>query len=97
MQGHLQILVNQGFMTVMEHAAYHMPVDPSFSMPVDPSFSMPVDGYVVIFVAFYEWGFGAPSHRFLLHIAAFMTLCEAYVGIDPELGMWNYFFRVQSP
>jgi hypothetical protein len=89
MQGHLQILVNQGFMTVTEHAAYHMPVDPSFSMPVD--------GYVVIFVAFYEWGFGAPSHRFLLHIAAFMTLCEAYVGIDPELGLRNYFFCVQSP
>jgi hypothetical protein len=30
-----------------------------------------------------------------LHIAAFVTLCEAYMGIDPELDMWKYFFRVQ--
>jgi hypothetical protein len=26
-----------------------------------------------------------------------MTLCEAYMGIDPELDMWKYFFRVQRP
>jgi hypothetical protein len=24
-----------------------------------------------------------------------MTLCEAYMGIDHEFNMWNYFFRVQ--
>jgi hypothetical protein len=23
-----------------------------------------------------------------------MTLCEAYLGIEPEFDMWNYFFRV---
>jgi hypothetical protein len=66
------------------------------------------------FMAFYEWGFDMPSHRFLrsllqyygleldnltrsrvLHIAAFMTLCEAYMGVDPELDLWNNFFRVR--
>jgi hypothetical protein len=69
----------------------------------DPAFLMPEEGYVVTFVAFYEWRFGVPSHLFLhlllrqygleLHnlaplgvllIAAFMTLCEAYMGIDPS-------------
>jgi hypothetical protein len=83
-------------------------------VPVDPTFPAPVKGYMVSFVAFYEWGFGTPSHRFLrlllqyynlelhnltpsgvLHIAAFMTLCEAYLRIDPEFNLWNYFFRVQ--
>jgi hypothetical protein len=28
------------------------------------------------------------------HIAAFVTLCEAYLGIDPDLDLWKYFFRV---
>jgi hypothetical protein len=22
-----------------------------------------------------------------------MTLCEAYMGIEPHFNMWNYFFR----
>jgi hypothetical protein len=30
----------------------------------------------------------------ILHIAAFVILCEAYMGIEPHLNPWNYFFRV---
>jgi hypothetical protein len=30
----------------------------------------------------------------ILHIAAFVTLCEAYMGIEPHFNLWNYFFRV---
>jgi hypothetical protein len=26
-----------------------------------------------------------------------MNLCEAYLGIDPEFDLWNYFFQVQCP
>jgi hypothetical protein len=26
---------------------------------------------------------------------AFMTLCEAYLGIKPELDLWKYFFRIR--
>jgi hypothetical protein len=33
----------------------------------------------------------------VLHIAAFVTPCEAYLGIDPEFDLWNYFFRVRHP
>jgi hypothetical protein len=29
----------------------------------------------------------------ILHIAAFMTLCEAYMGIEPHIDLWNYFFH----
>jgi hypothetical protein len=28
-----------------------------------------------------------------MHIAAFMTLCEAYMGIEPHFDLWNYFLR----
>jgi hypothetical protein len=31
----------------------------------------------------------------ILHIPAFMTLCETYMGIDPHFDLWNQFFRVQ--
>jgi hypothetical protein len=31
----------------------------------------------------------------ILHIAAFVTLCEAYMGIEPHFDLWNYFFHVQ--
>jgi hypothetical protein len=33
----------------------------------------------------------------VLHIAAFVALCEAYLGIDPDLDLWKYFFRVHHP
>jgi hypothetical protein len=25
-------------------------------------------------------------------MAAFVTLCEAYIGIEPHFNLWNYFF-----
>jgi hypothetical protein len=31
----------------------------------------------------------------ILHIAAFVTLCEAFMGIEPHLDLWNYFFRAR--
>jgi hypothetical protein len=33
----------------------------------------------------------------ILHIAAFMTLCEAYIGIDPLFDLWNYVLHVWCP
>jgi hypothetical protein len=31
----------------------------------------------------------------VLHVAAFVTLCQAYLGNDPDLDLWKYFFSVQ--
>jgi hypothetical protein len=31
----------------------------------------------------------------ILHIAAFMTLCEAYMWIEPHINLRSYFFRIQ--
>jgi hypothetical protein len=94
-QEHLQNLVSQGDMIAVKLATCRVPTDPA-SLP-------PVGGYIVACVAFYERGFGVPSHRFLcsllqfyglelhhltpsgiLHMVAFMTLCEAYMGIEPH-------------
>jgi hypothetical protein len=33
----------------------------------------------------------------ILHIAAFVTLCEAYMGIESHIDLWNYFFQAWLP
>jgi hypothetical protein len=64
--------------------------------------------------AFFEQGFGVPSHRFLhsllqfyglelhhltplgiLHMAAFVTPCEAYMGTEPHFDLCYYFFHAR--
>jgi hypothetical protein len=30
----------------------------------------------------------------VMHIAAFVTLCEAYIEIKPHFNLWNYFFHI---
>jgi hypothetical protein len=93
-------------MTVAELVASHVHKD-----PMSPALA---EGYVVSFVAFYEWGFVVSSHRFLhsllqhycmevhnlpssgiLHIMNFVTLCEAYMGIDSHFDLSNHFFRIR--
>jgi hypothetical protein len=91
----LQKLVSKGYMIAVEFATC----------------LVPSEGHVVVCKAFYERGFGVPSHRFLhsllwcygfklhhltpleiLHMVVFVTLCEAYIGIEPHLNLWNHFF-----
>jgi hypothetical protein len=31
----------------------------------------------------------------LLHIVCFITLCEAFMGIDPHWVLWKYLFRLR--
>jgi hypothetical protein len=50
-------LVSKGYMTTTEFATCLVPAG-----PVSPA---SVKGFIVACVAFYEWGFGLPSHRFL--------------------------------
>jgi hypothetical protein len=44
------------------------------------------------------WYYGLELHHLtpsgVLHIAIFVTLCEAYLGVDPNLNLWKYFFRL---
>jgi hypothetical protein len=41
------------------------------------------------------WPHASPSDSpGALHIATFVTLCEAYLGIDPEIDLRKYFFHV---
>jgi hypothetical protein len=53
-QEHLQNLVSQGYMRATELATCHVPKD--LASPIQ------VGGYVMECAAFYERGFGVPSH-----------------------------------
>jgi hypothetical protein len=105
-QEHLQKLVSQGYMIMVELGIYHV-----LEASVSPA---PAGGYVMACAVFYERGFGVPSHWFLhsllqsyglelhkltpsgiLHMAAFVTLCEAYIGIEPHFNLWRYFFQAR--
>jgi hypothetical protein len=33
----------------------------------------------------------------ILHLSIFITVCEAYLGIDPHWGMWRKIFYVKLP
>jgi hypothetical protein len=35
------------------------------------------------------------THLGNLHIVAFITLCEAYTGVEPHFNLWNHFFCIQ--
>jgi hypothetical protein len=100
--------MKHGFMSVVELKAYWVPKD--LALPA------PTEGYMVFFMAFYEWGFGVPPHPLLhslllyyglqldhlapsgvLNISVFITLCEAYLAVNPDLNLWKYFFHVRYP
>jgi hypothetical protein len=31
----------------------------------------------------------------ILHMTVFMSLCEAFIGIEPHLNLWSYLFQAQ--
>jgi hypothetical protein len=53
-QEYLQKLISKGYMTTAEFATCLVPAG-----PVSPPLA---EGFIVVCVAFYEWGFGLPSH-----------------------------------
>jgi hypothetical protein len=63
---HVQKLMKHGLMSVVELKACQVPVDPAF-----PAL---VEGDVESFTAFYEWGFGMPSHQFLCLLLRYYVL-----------------------
>jgi hypothetical protein len=105
---HLQKIVKHGFMSGVKLKPYRVPVDPAFPMPAegdvvsftaffDRGFSVPSHQFLHLLLRYYGLELHHLTPSGLLHITAFVTLCEAYLGIDPDLDLLKYFFRVQHP
>jgi hypothetical protein len=103
MQVHLQNLVSQGYMTTIELATCHVPEDPASpvlaggggdtsSLFYERGFGVPSHRFLRSLLLFYGLELHHLTSSGILHIATFMTLCEAYMGIEPHFDLWNYFF-----
>jgi hypothetical protein len=88
---------------MMELVTCCVPVDPSFSVPVggyvmacvtfyERGFSVPSHQFLRSSLQFYDLELHHLTPLGILHIATFVILCEAYMGIEPHLNLWNYFF-----
>jgi hypothetical protein len=108
MQRHLQSLVSRGFMTMEELVTSCVPEDPISPASVDGY----VVSFVAFYERGFGVSSNRFLHSLLqhcrlelhnltpskmLHIMAFMTLCEAYMGIDPHFDLCNHFFCVRRP
>jgi hypothetical protein len=91
MVSHLQKLMKLGFMSAMELEASQVLEDPAFPAPVEgymvsfmafyeQGFGLPPHGFLCSLLRYY----GLELHHLtpwgVLHITAFVTLCEAYLG-----------------
>jgi hypothetical protein len=104
----LQKLMEHWFMVAAELEACRLPVDLVFPAPAERyvmsfvafyerGFDMPPHQFCRSLLRYYSLKLHHLTPSGVLHIAAFMTLCGAYLGINPELDLRKYFFRVQRP
>jgi hypothetical protein len=105
MLSHLQKLTKHGFTMVVDLMACRVLEDPVFLMPAEGyvvsfvaiykrGFSTSSHRFLCSLLKHYGIELHNQTPSRVLHIAAFMTLCKAYLGIDTEFNLWNYFFSV---
>jgi hypothetical protein len=98
--------VKYGFMAVAELEACHVPEAPAFPALVngyvvsfvafyEQGFGTPPHRFLCLLLQYYNLKLHHLTPSGVLHIAAFVTLCVAYLRIDPEINLWKYFFYVR--
>jgi hypothetical protein len=65
-----------------------------FTTFYERGFDMPPHQFLCSLLRCYDLELHHLTPLGVLHIAAFVTLCEAYLGIDPDPDLWKYFFHV---
>jgi hypothetical protein len=90
-------------MTAVEFATYLVPTDPESLAPTE-GFIMVCMAFYERGFGFLSHRFirsllrsyGLELHHLtpsrILHMAALVTLCNAYIGIEPPLNLWSHFF-----
>jgi hypothetical protein len=106
--GHLQTLVKHGFMSAAELESCRVPKDPTLPAHVEVyvvsfmafyewGFGMPLHPFLRSLLLYYVLKLHHLTPSGVLYITVFVTLCEAHLGVNPDLDLWNYFFRVRHP
>jgi hypothetical protein len=102
---HLQKLVKHGFLLAAVLEACWVPENPafpthaegymvSFMTIYERGFGVPPHQFLRSLLRYYGLEIHHLTPLGVWHIVAFMTLCEAYLGINPNLDLSKYFFRV---
>jgi hypothetical protein len=111
MLGHLQKLMKHGFMSTAELKACQVPKDHALPAPMeghmvsfmafhDQAFGVPSHPFLLSLLRYYGPVLHHRTPSGVLHINIFISLSEAYLGVDPDLNLWKYFFhvhRLQDP
>jgi hypothetical protein len=58
-------------------------------------FSVPFHRFLYFLLQFYGLDLHQLTPSGILHMVAFVTLCEAYMGIEPHFNLCNYFFHAR--
>jgi hypothetical protein len=91
-------------MTATELVTCHMPEDPASPILAGGNFvvcltlykrgfGVPSHCFLCSLLLFYGLELHHLTPSGILHMAAFVTLCEAYMGMETHFNMRNYFFR----
>jgi hypothetical protein len=105
-QACLQDLVSQGFMMVAKLSTYHMLKDPASPAPAEGymvtfaafygwGFSVSSHRFLYSLLQYYGLEVHHLTPSGILHIMTFVTLCEAYMRIEPYFDLRNHFFCVR--
>jgi hypothetical protein len=98
--------MNQGFMIVAELTMCHVSEDLAPPVPAEgymvsfvvlheQGFGVPLHRFLRSLLQHYHQELHNLTPLWILHIAAFLSLCEAYLRWTPHLGPWNYFFHAR--
>jgi hypothetical protein len=92
-------------MTAAEFATCRVSEDPTSPTPTwgyvmacvafyEQGFSVPSHQFFCSQLQFYGLELHHLTPMEILHMATFMTLCEAYMGNEHHFNLWNYFFML---
>jgi hypothetical protein len=98
MQEHLQNLMSQGYMTTVELATCHMPEDlasliqaggyiMACTASYERRFGVPSHRFLCSLLQIYVLELHHLTLSGILLMAAFVTLCEAHIGIEPHFNL----------
>jgi hypothetical protein len=59
------------------------------------AFGVPSHQFLCSLVQYYNLELHHMTPSGILHIATFVTLCEAYMEIEPHFDLWSHFYRVR--
>jgi hypothetical protein len=85
---------------VLDNATFPAPVRGcmvSFVVFYERGFDMPLHQFLRSPLWYYNLKLHHLTPSGVLHIAAFVTLCVAYLGINSELDLWKYLFHIWCP